>query len=235
MVTKDKSHEKISPRRGFYIFIALLLTAAFIYFRISGNATGDGFCVHFIDVGQGDCILIQGGQTGILIDAGEASYGAAVCSYIADAGVRNLEYVVATHPHSDHIGGLSETIYRFRVGKVVMPDVTANTASFEKLLTAIDDTGVEVIFPVSGLKLPSGIEGLTLTVLSSGKNEYENANDYSVVVRAVYGKTSFLFAGDAEAAAEREMVSSGANLKADVLKIASRQRDKHFRIILRRG
>ena len=114
--------------RDILLFVIVLLAVAVVFrFFPPGNAppSENELVVHFIDVGQGDCALIQHMSTGILIDAGEAANGPRVARYLREAGVTRLEYVIATHPHSDHIGGLSEVVSGFDVKHIVMPDVTS--------------------------------------------------------------------------------------------------------------
>ena len=117
---------------------------------ISEFAKGDAVYVHFIDVGQGSSTLIQNGTSGILIDAGEKDYGQVVIDYLNEVGIKSLEYVVASHPHSDHIGGLDEVIYAFPTYNVIMPELeefnTPTTRVYEDLLTAVFDKDIDTEF-----------------------------------------------------------------------------------------
>lgn len=178
-----------------------------------------GLVVHFLDVGQGDAILLQlpNGQA-MLVDAGPDEAGPAVVSYLQKQGVERIDYLVATHPHADHIGGMDEVIRAFEIGKVYMPRVTANTASFERLLLTLKAKGLKITPAKAGVTVLAE-DGLKVSFLAPCGSRYEELNDWSAVVKASYGKTSFLLTGDAEAESEREMLSSGADLRADVLKI----------------
>lgn len=206
------------------IILAVLAAAAILKFfppggsKMSPPSTGE-VAVHFIDVGQGDCELIQYMSTGILIDAGETPNGPKVAQYLKDAGITTLEYVVATHPHSDHYGGLAEVVKDFDVEHVLMPDVTSNDSSFQKLLEAIKAKGLKIETPKPGSALATAIGGLTLDVFAPNSASYSDTNEYSIVIKAAYGATSFLFTGDASSVSEAEMLKNGYDLSADVLKV----------------
>ena len=176
--------------------------------------------VHFIDVGQGDAILIKTpvGES-ILIDAGGNDDEERVVSYLQKQGIVSLKAVVGTHPHEDHIGGLDKVIDHFTVEKVYMPKVIHNTKTFESVLDAIDRKGLKITRAIQGAKLE--LEGIQGTFLAPIADKYEELNNYSAVIRLQYQDTVFLFAGDAEALVEKEMLVSNPSdwLKADVLKI----------------
>ncbi|MDR0987407.1 MAG: MBL fold metallo-hydrolase [Ruminococcus sp.] len=186
------------------------------------TAAGEKLAVHFIDVGQGDSELITYGDKAMLIDAGEAEYGATVVSYLQKLGITKLDYIVATHPHSDHIGGLPEVIANFDVDKIITPklpgDMTPTTRVFENFIDAAAAKGYKLTAAAAGDKYSLG--EAEFTVLSPGKNaDFSDLNDYSVVIRLVYKDSSWLFTGDAEKPAEEAMIESGQNLHADILKV----------------
>lgn len=176
--------------------------------------------VHFLDVGQGDAILVQlpGGEN-ILIDAGTNEAGPAVVQYLKQYAVVKLDYVIGTHPHEDHIGGLDQVIKIFPVGKVYLPRVTNNTASYRDLLLAIKNKGLKVTEARAGVSLPLG-DGVQALFINPVKKNYDDLNDWSAVLRLTYGQTSFLFTGDAGSAAEEGILASRQPLRADVLKVA---------------
>lgn len=106
--------------------------------------------IHYLNVGQADSILIQQGNSSMLIDAGNNADAQTVKNYISDQGITKLDYVVGTHPHEDHIGGLDYVINSFQIGKIYMPKVTSNTKTFEDVITAIKNKGMQITTPVPG-------------------------------------------------------------------------------------
>lgn len=175
---------------------------------------------HYLDVGQGDAILVQlpDGQN-ILVDAGSNDAGPRVVQQLQQYGVGKLDFVIGTHPHEDHIGGLDVVINSFPVGKVYLPRVTHNTDSYRDLLLAIKNKGLRATEAKAGVTLPLA-ENSRAVFVSPAQNSYEDLNDYSAVLYLTYGKTAFLFTGDAGTAAEKEMLATRQALKADVLKVA---------------
>lgn len=174
--------------------------------------------VHFIDVGQADSIFIKvpTGES-MLIDGGNNDDSNLVVSYLKNQGVNTLDVVIGTHPHEDHIGGLDKVIDSFKINKVYLPEVNHTTKTYEDVLMAIDNKGLSYTSPVAGSTFNLGAAKFTL--LAPNSSNYEDLNDYSIVVKMDYGNTSFLFTGDAEGVSEREMINKGFDLKADVLKI----------------
>jgi len=182
-----------------------------------GGAASDGIVVHFIDVGQGDATLIQSGGANVLIDGGDRATAGALVRYLKEAGVSEIAYVVATHPHSDHIAGLVSVINEFRVAAVIMPRAAHTSVTFERFLDAIEKNGVPVIEPVPGKKLNAG--GAVLTIAAPNGSGYRNLNNYSVSVLVTHGKTGFLFTGDAERESEAEIIANGIDVSAQVLHV----------------
>jgi competence protein ComEC len=172
--------------------------------------------VHYIDVGQGDAVLIQSAQNAVLIDGGDAKAQQALLDYLRLAEVKDIDYVIATHPHADHIGGLPKVIRQFGVRGVIMPDVVHTSGTFDKLLAAIEKKGLRITVPKVGDAFAAGI--IKFTVLSPGK-KFKDLNNMSIVVRVTHGETAFLFTGDAEDKSENEMLKTRQPLRADVLKV----------------
>lgn len=153
----------------------------------------------------------------MLIDAGENKYGKTVYDYLQKNGVTKLDYVIGTHPHSDHIGGLDDVINGFEIGKVIMPKVSHNTKTFEDVLVAIEKKGLKITSPVVGDSYDLG--EAKWTVLAPNGEKYDNLNDYSVVIRLEYENNSFLFTGDAEKQSEEEILKGDISLASEVLKV----------------
>jgi len=174
--------------------------------------------VHFIDVGQGDAILIQtpAGQN-MLVDAGENDHGDMVVNYLISQGVKNLDIVVGTHPHSDHIGGLDTVINKFPVKNIYMPKITNNTESFRDVLNAVKNKGLKISTAKAGVVVP--LEGVSCRFAAPVKDSYEDLNNYSAVIKMEYGSQSFLLTGDAGTESEAQILYSGVNLKSTVLKV----------------
>ena len=172
--------------------------------------------VHFIDVGQGDSILIETKDSAMLIDAGENQKGIDVVNYLQSQNIKKLDYLIGTHPHSDHIGGLDEVLDSFPVNKVLLPKITNNAATSPEVLDALDKKNLTITTPEAGTQYNLG--DATFTVLSPGKS-YDALNNNSLVVKLDFGNSSFLFAGDTEQQSEIDMLAEGYDLSADVLKI----------------
>ena len=173
--------------------------------------------IHFIDVGQGDSILVHSRDHAVLIDAGPTAAGQGLAAYLDHFGITVLDYVVATHPHADHIGGMPPVLDRFEVIELWVPDVSHDTATFERFLDAVERNGLEITTVQAGATLSAG--PIQMTAVAPIRSGHSNLNDYSIVLHMQYGNTSFLFTGDAEAVSENEMVASGRNLRADVLSV----------------
>lgn len=180
--------------------------------------TGEiGLRAHFVDVGQGDCILLESQGQFALVDAGEYSQKDTVVSYLCSMGVDNIDYVISTHPHSDHCGSLSEVIRSFDCDVLLTPDTHSESSVFDYVLDAADERGVEVRYAEKGDTYTLGSS--SITVLSPDKDSvYSSLNDYSLVCKVEYGNTSLLLTGDAEKVVEDELLREDADLNADVLK-----------------
>jgi beta-lactamase superfamily II metal-dependent hydrolase len=173
--------------------------------------------VHFIDVGQGDSILIQapGGELG-LIDGGEADSG--VVQYLQRLGIAHLNLIIATHPHSDHIGGLVQVLNAIPVDKVITNGVSCTTLTYEHFLDAIMASQAEYVEAKRGDTITLG--ALDFNVLSPVDNTDQDLNDGSLVLKLVYDRVSFLFTGDAQTTAEDSMLAAGLDVSATILKVA---------------
>ena len=172
--------------------------------------------VHFIDVGQGDSILLESKGEFVLVDAGEKEYGETVLDYINSHCADSLKYMVATHPHTDHIGGLRTVLDGIDTESFITVETDQNTSTWKKLLKAVDDNDVNYIDAVPGKSYRFG--EAKFTILAPLGDNYEGYNNYSVVMMVQCGDIRFLLTGDAEKESEKEMLGSGMDLSADVLK-----------------
>ncbi|MDD2235188.1 MAG: ComEC/Rec2 family competence protein [Desulfitobacteriaceae bacterium] len=201
------------------VFITLLAVSCTSSSLIPASSTVNGTLqVHYIDVGQADSILLKASDgTAVLIDAGNNPDGPDVVNYLKSQQVKELAAVIATHPHEDHIGGLDTIIKNFPVKAVYMPNASSTTKTFEEFISAVKASGAKRIQAKAGVSLD--VPGLTGRFLAPNGSGYEDLNNYSAVLRLTCGKITFLFTGDAEDISEKEMLSSGQDLKANVLKV----------------
>lgn len=172
----------------------------------------------FIDVGQGDSTLVTlpDGKV-MLIDAGEASASQNVLDALEAADVDDIDYLVATHPHADHIGGMEAVLDTYDVDEVWMPDAPDTTETYEGFLDAVDAEGCPVEKAVAGEEIVGEDAGYTVDVLAPSDDvDSEDMNDYSAIVKVTYGDTALLFTGDASA---QEIVDANPG-HVDVLKAA---------------
>lgn len=178
--------------------------------------------VRYIDVGQGDStlVLLPDGKN-MLIDAGTNSGAKSLVKELKNSGIEKIDYLIATHPHEDHIGGMDNVINEFEIGKIYMPKVdssqTPTTKTYEDVLDAISDKGLKISRGKGGDRIIKG-ENLDVMFVAPNSSKYSDLNSYSIAVKVVYGKNSFLFMGDAEQDSEKEIIDSGYNIEANVLK-----------------
>ena len=172
--------------------------------------------VHFLDVGQADSIFIQlpNGEN-MLIDGGEASNANSILRYLRSHDVTTINYLIASHPHADHIGGLPVIIDTLEILNIFMPRVSHTTQAFERLLTSIQNNGLQIDQAISGVNILS-LPDLEIDIIAPVREDYKDHNDHSAVIKITFGSTSFLFMGDAEGTAEDHI---RADVSADVLKI----------------
>lgn len=176
----------------------------------------DNLTIHFLDVGQGDSILVQFGNKNVLIDGGEAEMGSRIVSYLKGHGVSKLDLVVATHPHSDHIGGLSTILRTFPVMQVLDSGQVHSTQTYEDFLTLVDQKDIPYKVAEKGQKINID-PNLKIDVLNPPAKRFDDINDNSVILSVTYGQISFLLMGDAEREAETNLLST--DLDSDILKV----------------
>lgn len=182
--------------------------------------SGETVSFHFIDVGQGDATLIMTSAGCVLIDAGTNASESQLKAYLDSMKVTELAYAVFTHPHEDHIGGADMVLANYKVKKVILPEATATTKVYERMMDGIENSGAELIVPEPDYTFKVG--EVSFRVLAPQGTGYKDINNYSIVLRADYGETSVLFTGDAEDVSEAEMLNAygttGA-LDVDLLKV----------------
>ncbi|MDR2898706.1 MAG: MBL fold metallo-hydrolase [Clostridiales bacterium] len=220
----NKKLFRLPTKISAFLLIALILFLLWhmVYLHIFQEDTAvsdpvaaeDLLHVYYIDVGQGDSAIIQGPDFNMLIDAGESA--PLVTEYIEQLEIDSFDYVVATHPHADHIGGMAEIISAYDIDTFIMPDVTHNSKAFEDMIDALEKSDANVIEPEPGAVFTKG--DIVFTILGPISDEYENLNDYSVSLILEYGNVSYMFTGDAESLYEAELIENYDNLKADILK-----------------
>lgn len=213
-------------RRLTALFLSLLLLCgcSFVYVTappsLDPDSTGDNILrVHFLDVGQADCILLEENGQYLLIDGGNKEDGQFVVSYLERQGVEALEAVICTHPHEDHVGGLAAVLAVYPAASVYAPTKTYGSDAFDDFLKYTDQQGLEITIPAPGDELILG--QAKLSFLGPTKS-YAGINDTSIVLMAQFLETRFLFTGDMEEAAEADLLDywdETMALDVDVLKV----------------
>jgi len=178
-------------------------------------STSKGFQVHFIDVGQADAALVLCDGKAMLIDGGNVGDSSLLYTYLKKHNVNHLDYVVGTHAHEDHIGGIAGALNYATVGTVYCPVTSYNSNAFNNFAKAVQKHGKSITVPAVGTSFSLGSAACTVL----GVNEASGTNNTSIVLRIVYGNTSFLFTGDAEREVEQALLNRGANIGATVLKV----------------
>ena len=185
----------------------------------AGSEAGEALIVHFIDVGQADCALIEYGDYHMLIDGGNKEDGSLVVTYLENQGISELDAVVCTHAHEDHVGGLPSVLAVYPTAAVYAPTKTYSSNVFDDFVYYTDQQGLEITMPAPGDTITQG--DLTITVLGPTQS-YAETNDTSIVLLVELGDSSFLFTGDMEVAAENDMLDywgSEVDWQVDVLKV----------------
>jgi competence protein ComEC len=173
---------------------------------------------HFIDVGQGDAILITSSDGNMLIDTSIKSQRDELDAYLKSAGIKTIDYLILTHPDSDHIGNADYIIENYDIKNILLPNCVSTTDTFERMLTAMENSDANVINPEPGYVFYLG--ALQNTVLAP-LGEYKDVNDMSIVIKSVFGDTSVMLTGDAEKYSEADIVErwSIEALDSDILKV----------------
>jgi len=199
----------------------LVFCTAICIFLVSCNAQKQlqkELKVHFIDVGQGDSILIEHASKTMLIDTGPKESMISLMDYLSSQKIKKIDYLILTHHHKDHIGNAATVINNYDIGVLYMPNVTSDTNAFENLTKAIKAKKLNITRPIPGSSFAFG--DAQCFIFAPNSEIYEDENDYSIVLKMVFKNTSFLFTGDAQPYSEKEMMDKGYDLSADLLKIA---------------
>lgn len=178
---------------------------------------GSDFAIHFLDVGQADSALVICDGKTMLIDGGNVEDSDYVYSALQSAGIDHLDYVVCSHAHEDHVGGLSGALNACTVGTVYCSVDEYSTKCFRDFVKYTEGQGKEITIPVAGDSFDLGSSRVTVL---GPIWDYEETNSQSIVLRIVYGGTSFLFTGDATKESEADILADGAVVRSDVLKVA---------------
>lgn len=224
---KKQSAEKPQKKGIIWVIGFIIAVIAGIVWGISDRndemSTGEmspNLQVHYIDIGQGDCILLENGDDTLLIDCGEIGREDTVKAYLERQGITQLDYVIGTHPHSDHIGCMDKIIASYDIGEFIMPHLDKSdiptTKYFERLMNAIENKGYSITEAETGRKFSIG--DAECEIIAPCSDDYSNANNYSVSIIVRHGENSFIFTGDAEKLAEKEMIESGRLADIDVYK-----------------
>lgn len=204
-----------------FLVLIFMLTSCTMNAEKSKNVSNEynaKLKIHYIDVGQGDSILVQKNYSNMLIDTGTNESTSKLISYLKKQNIKKIDYLILTHPHEDHIGGADAVIKDFDIGKIYMPKVAANTRTFKDVLLAMKAKSLKANEPelLESFKLGNA----NCVFYSPIDSKEGDLNTYSIVLKLTYGNTKFLFTGDAQAQNERAMIANNYDLSADVLKLA---------------
>lgn len=223
MARRKRKNNKISLIILFIAIIGYILTMYSNYLKPSQanetrnqNIVTTDLKVYFFDVGQADSILITNNGHNMLIDAGNNEDGPKLVKYIKeDLGITEFDYLIGTHPHEDHIGGLDDIINNFDIKKIYLPDITTTTKTFEDVLDAISSKELTITIPKIGETFKLG--EADFTILYTGTNS-SDLNSTSIITKMIFGKYSYLFTGDTTSDIEKTILDQ--NIDIDVLKVA---------------
>ena len=178
------------------------------------NETSNNLKVTYLDVGQADSILIEENNEYMLIDAGNNEDGPKLVNYFKSLGIEKFEYVIGTHAHEDHIGGMDDIIKNFSIGTFYMPEVLTTTKTFEDILDALEEK--QVAFNSPEIDKSFTFANTTIETLYIDNNS-KDLNDSSIVLRLKHVTNTFLFTGDASTKVEKKLLDK--NIQSDVLKL----------------
>ncbi len=208
--------------------LLMVFITAFVLFGCGSNSLANiqteaisdeisDFEVHFIDVGQADAALVFSNGKTMLIDGGNREDSSLIAAYLKKYNVQSLDYVICSHAHEDHVGGLSGALSVAKAGTVFAPKKMSDTKVCQSFLQKVEEQGLIVQHPEPGKSFSFG--NSQVQFFGPVKEDYGDFNNTSVVMKITYGKTSFLFTGDAESEAEHDIIEQHYDLKSTVLKV----------------
>ncbi|SFU56810.1 competence protein ComEC [Clostridium sp. DSM 8431] len=204
------------------IIILLLLSLCSCNILKNKSFSEDKFEIHFIDVGQGDSILIHVNNKTLLIDSGPKDSASTLINYLNSYNVKKIDYLIATHPHDDHIGSLSYIIKRYSINSFYSPKIQSTGKIYENMIDELKNKKLKINILKEGVPPINLGKDISIKVLSPSENSSlykDNLNNSSVVFLIKYKNTSFLLTGDAEKEVEQNILGKNQNIKANVLKL----------------
>lgn len=193
------------------------LTTLFIFLFASPSFAQADIEIHYLDVGQADAALVICDGETMLIDGGDIKASSYIYTYLEDNNINHLNYIIASHGHADHVGGLAAALNFATVETAYCPVMEYDSHGFDNFKKYLSLQNVEITIPEVGESFTLG--SASVEIIGPINYECSNHNDISIVLRIVYGNTSFLFTGDAERSEEQDILSAGYTLKSTVLKV----------------
>ncbi len=206
---------------SFILIFVLILSLCACNFVILQNEIsvpeGSSFAVHYIDVGQADSALVLCDDKAMLIDGGNVADSSLMVSYLKKMDIKYLDFVVCTHAHEDHVGGLSGALSYAKAGTVLAPESESDSKAYHNFKKKVSEQGLDIKHPIDGDKFYLGSS--LVQILGPIYEDDDDLNNTSIVLKITYGQTSFLFTGDAERDEENDIIDEGYDLSATVLKV----------------
>lgn len=190
--------------------------------RTQSNATavsGEQLSVQVIDVGQADCILASMDDHSMLIDAGNNGDGKKVVSYIKSLGIEHFDYVIGSHAHEDHIGGLDDVIESFEIDTIILPNFASESKTYNDVLSAAKTSDGQTVYPEEGSRYSLGDAEWTILSCKDQTESHSDLNESSIIIKLTYGDIDFLLTGDATEVNEAELLNAGYDLDCEILKV----------------